>query len=239
MEQIEMLDKDFKEIILNVKNDILITRNRIMLNANYELINLYFRLGKIISENSKYGTNFIKKFSLALKIDFADMTGISPRNLSRMKTFYEEYKNLSNLPPAVANLPWTHNYLLIERIKNKEVRYWYAQKCYENGWSKVMLNHQIDLELYERQVSVEKLTNFNEILPLTQSELARDILKDPYIFELQGIKNMIKEKDIECAMLERIKNVLLELGNGFSFMVTNIRYQLLIMIIISICYFII
>ncbi len=107
--------------------------------------------------------------------------------------------------------------LLLNKIKDLEVRTWYAEKCYENGWSHTVLDHQIDSGVYERQVLADKLTNFNEKLPAIQSELARDMLKDPYIFELEGIKDEYIEKDIENAMLEKIKNVLLELGKGFSF----------------------
>lgn len=211
------IDKDFKNIIIKAKEDILATRYNIMQNANSEVIKLYFRLGKIISENSKYGNNFIKNFSTSLRLEFPNTTGFSERNLARMKKFYEEYKDLSNLPPAVANLPWTHNCILLEKVKDENIRNWYAQKCLENGWSKVVLDHQIDLQLYERQAIADKLTNFNDKLPVSQSELARDVIKDPYIFELEGIKEEAVEKDIENAMMEKIKNVLLELGKGFSF----------------------
>ena len=205
-----MLEKDFKDLILQAKQDILATRYNVMQHANNELIMLYFRLGKIISENARYGNQFIKIFSTSLRLEFPNTDGFSERNLSRMKKFYEEYKDLSNLP-------WSHNMLLLEKIKDFEIRKWYADKCLENGWSHTVLEHQIDSGVYERQVLAEKLTNFNEKLPLTQSELARDVMKDPYIFELEGIKDDYIEKDIENAMLEKIKNVLLELGKGFSF----------------------
>ena len=182
-----------------------------------ELIRLYFRLGKIVSDNARYGNRFIADFSVALKLEFPDSTGFSARNLSRMKKFYEEYKDLSNLPTALAKLPWSHNNLLLDKIKDLQVREWYAEKCYENGWAHSVLDHQIDLQLYERQALAEKLTNFENKLPASQSELARDVIKDPYIFELEGIKEDAIEKDIENAMMERIKNILLELGKGFSF----------------------
>lgn len=212
-----MLEKEFKKIIIQAKQDILTTRYKLMQNVNNELIMLYFRLGKIISENTKYGNNFIKNFSISLRLEFPNTDGFSERNLSRMKKFYEEYKDLSILPPAVAKLPWTHNSLLIDKIKNIDIREWYANKCFENGWSKTVLDYQIDTRLYERQALANKLTNFNQNLPLSQTELARDLIKDPYIFELEGIKEKYIEKDIEKAMLEKIKNVLLELGKGFSF----------------------
>lgn len=105
-----------------------------------------------------------------------------------MRKIYEEYKDLSKLPPVVAKLPWTHNSLLVEKIKDPDIRKWYAEKCYENGWSKIVLDHQIDLGLYERQAIAEKLTNFDNKLPIAQSELARELMKDPYIFELEGLK---------------------------------------------------
>lgn len=217
MEKSNMLDKDFKNLVLFAKEDILKTRFKVQENANMELIRLYFRLGKIVSENVRYGNKFIEDFSVALKLEFPDSTGFSTRNLSRMKKFYEEYKDLSNLPMALAKLPWSHNNLLLDKIKELNVREWYAEKCFENGWSNTVLDHQIDLQLYERQAISEKLTNFENKLPIPQSELARDLIKDPYIFELEGIKENAVENDIENAMMEKIKNVLLELGKGFSF----------------------
>lgn len=212
-----MLEKDFKNLILQAKQDILATRYNVMQHANSELIMLYFRLGKIVSENASYGNKFIKNFSTSLRIEFPNTDGFSERNLSRMKKFYEEYKDLSILPTALAKLPWSHNMLLLDKVKDLEIRKWYAEKCFENGWSHTVLEHQIDSGVYERQVLAEKLTNFNKKLPLPQSELARNIMKDPYIFELEGIKDDYIEKDIENAMLEKIKNILLELGKGFSF----------------------
>jgi len=217
MEENNMLDKEFKDLILCVKEDILKTRFEVQTNANIELIKLYFRIGKIVSENAKYGNRFIQDFSTSLKLEFPDTTGFSTRNLSRMKKFYEEYKDLSNLPMALAKLPWSHNNLLLDKVKELNVREWYAEKCFENGWSHTVLDHQIDLQLYERQAISDKLTNFENKLPIPQSELARDVIKDPYIFELEGIKENAVEKDIENAMMEKIKNVLLELGKGFSF----------------------
>ncbi len=217
MEENKMLDKNFKDLVLYAKEDILKTRFKVQENANMELIKLYYRLGKIVSENVKYGNKFIEDFSIALKLEFPDTTGFSTRNLSRMKKFYEEYKDLANLPMALAKLPWSHNNLLLDKVKELNVRKWYAEKCYENGWSYTVLDHQIDLQLYERQAIPEKLTNFENKLPISQSELAIDVIKDPYIFELEGIKESTNEKNIENAMMEKIKNVLLELGKGFSF----------------------
>ena len=218
------LDVSFVSIVESIKADIFQTRNKVLLDANKELIAMYFRIGKVIDENTKYGNNFINELSRQLKIEFPDADGYSPRNLARMRKFYVTYGDLSNLPPAVAKLPWTHNCILMDKVSDINKRIWYAEKCWENGWSKVVLDHQIDLELYERQADpTKKLTNYESRLPAPQSELSRDIIKDPYIFELAGLKEKIIEKDIEKAMLEQIKTVLLELGKGFSFVGNQYR----------------
>ncbi|MBR1868289.1 MAG: DUF1016 family protein [Clostridia bacterium] len=186
---------------------------------------MYFRIGKIIDENAKYGNNFIDNLSKKLKMEFPEANGYSPRNLSRMRKFYATYGGeCSNLPPAVANLPWTHNCILIDKIKDRSKRVWYAEKCQLNGWSKIVLDHQIDLNLYERQADPsKKLSNYESLLPSPQSELSQDMIKDPYIFELTGMKEKMIEKDIENALLEQIKTVLLELGKGFSFVGNQYR----------------
>ena len=214
-----MLEKDFKEIAKSIKQDILATRTKVMVIANNELLSLYFKIGKIASENTKYGNNFVKKLSIYLNLEFPENInmGFSERNIIRMKRFYEEYKEFSISPTPLAKLTWSHNDLLIAKVKNFEERLWYAEKCLENGWKLDVLDIQIKTELYQRQVKNEKLTNFENKLPTLQSELAQDILKDPYIFELAGLKEEVIEHDIEVAMEERIKNVLLELGKGFSY----------------------
>ncbi len=160
------LDKSIISVFEQVKADILQTRSKVLIDANTELLSMYFRIGKVIAENAKYGSNFINELSRQFKIEYPRADGYSPRNLARMKKFYTVYKDFPILPPAVAKLPWTHNFILIEKIKDFEKRMWYAEKCIENGWSKIVLEHQIDLQLYERQADAsKKLTNFKSRLP--------------------------------------------------------------------------
>ena len=146
------LDASFVSIVESIKADIFQTRNKVLIDANKELIAMYFRIGKVIDENAKYGNNFINELSRQLKIEFPDADGYSPRNLARMRKFYVTYGDLSNLPPAVAKLPWTHNCILIDKVNDINKRIWYAEKCLENGWNKIVLDHQIDLELYEKPI---------------------------------------------------------------------------------------
>lgn len=212
-----MLDKDFKRVIATIRDEIIETQVYIMSDANKRLLNLYFKLGKIIYENSKWGNKFIKELETELKLDFPNSKGFSARNLIRMKKFYAEYKEEEILPPTVAKLPWTHNNILIDKVKDKEKRLWYANEAANNNWSKVVLSHQIDMNLYERKALTNKENNFKNTLIEPQSDLANDLQKDPYIFNLPLLKEKYIEKELEESMVERIKDVLLELGEGFSF----------------------
>ena len=210
-----MLDKEFKNIVLNMKNEIKISQTKTMIEVNKNLIMLYFRLGKIISENSKYGKSFIKNVSTELKLEFPNMKGFSERNLNYMKLFYEEYRDDENLQQLVANLPWGHNLLLIEKFKDKKIRKLYAQAAIENGWSRNVLAFQISGQYHLRVGN--SANNFNNTLPNPNSNLVNNVIKDPYIFDFITLKDGYKEKELEIAMINRIRDVLLELGNGFSF----------------------
>ena len=192
--ELELLDDDFVKIVKDIEKDILNTRYNIISKANKEVVNFYLRLGKIISDNAKYGNNFINRLSVALKLDFPDEQGFSARNLARMRKVYEAYKDLASIPEELEIISWSQNCVLVDKIEDIDKRVWYAKQIIENGWSKTVLSHQIDLELYERQALPEKMTNFNDKLPIAQSEFARDMIKDPYIFELANIGKKSKGK---------------------------------------------
>ena len=153
---------------------------------------------------------------MELKNSFPNLKGFSVRNLNYMKAFYEEYKDDSEFLHLGAKLPWKHNISLMEKVKDKEIRKWYIEECISNGWSKSVLIYQIDTDLYTRQVKNIKHNNFSLTLK-KNSDLASNIMKEPYVFDLIELTENYKERELENKMLERLKNVLLELGNGFSF----------------------
>ena len=211
-----MLDKSFQEITNNIKSMVNKTQLDIMLDANSKLINLYYNIGKTISDNYKWGNKFIDNLALELKLAFPNLTGFSVRNLKYMKKFYNEYKDNSEFVQLVAQLPWTHNIILIEKVKDKDIRKWYMEQCVIEGWSKSILIYQIDTNLYKRQVKNIKHNNF-ELTLKQNSDLANNMMKEPYVFDLMELTNDYKERELENKLLERLKNVLLELGSGFSF----------------------
>ncbi len=210
------IDKgDFVKVIANIKDEIRTTQVRTMQQVNSNLIMMYFRIGKVLSENSRYGNSFIENISLELRLEFPSVQGLSGRNLRSMKLFYEEYKEDEIWQQVAAKLPWWHNMLLIQKIKDKNVRMIYAKAAIENGWSRSTLERQIKYE-YHKRIGTSA-NNFEKVLPSTKSELVNDTFKDPYIFDFLTLREGYKEKELEARMVERIRDVLLELGNGWSF----------------------
>ena len=119
----EKLSEEFRSIVNNIKNEIKTTQIKTMQQVNSNLIMMYFRIGKIIYENSKYGNSFIKNVAHSIKLEYPNIKGFSDRNLRSMKLFYKEYKNNKKWQQLVANLPWGHNLLLIEKVKDKTMNY--------------------------------------------------------------------------------------------------------------------
>lgn len=212
-----MIEKDFKNIIFEIKNQINNTQIEIFQNANKSLLKLYYNLGKIIEENSSWGNKFIDELAIELKISFPNIKGFSVRNLKNMKKYYIECQKSQIVQTASAQIPWSHNMLILDKIKDEEKRVWYMNQTIKNGWSYDVLAFQIKSDLYQRQVLGDKPNNFEKTLINPQSDLAKNIMKDPYILNLTTLKENYIETELESAMVDKIKTVLLELGNGFSF----------------------
>ena len=209
--------KDFKNIVEQIKQEINKTQYEIFKNANMNLLKLYYNIGKTINENSSWGNKFIDELAIELKLTFPNIKGFSVRNLKNMKKYYIECSKSEKVQTSSAQIPWSHNMLILDKIEDNIQRVWYMEQTLINGWSYDVLAFQIKSKLYERQVLGDKPNNFYETLPKPQSDLAKDMMKDPFILNLTGLKQNYIETELEQAMVEKIKTVLLELGNGFSF----------------------
>lgn len=207
----------YKQIFENIKQEVLKSQYKAMQIVNKELIFMYWHIGKIIGDNSKWGNKFIDSLSIDLKLEFPKVTGFSVRNLKYMKKIAEEYPDFEFVQQVVAQIPWGHNIILMDKVKNIEERKWYIKQSIINGWSRSLLTMQIESKLYERRVVAEKVTNFPATLPDIQSDLAIQTMKDPYLFDFISLKGKVKEIEIEKAMIDKIKDVLIELGKGFAF----------------------
>jgi predicted nuclease of restriction endonuclease-like (RecB) superfamily len=182
------------------------------------MLYLYHKIGSTILEQQQehgWGAKIIDNLSSDLKISFPDMTGFSVRNLKYMRKFAQTYPEF--VQGVLAQISWWHHITLLDKINNEQERLWYINKTVENGWSRNVLVHQIESGLYERQALTSKTTNFALTLPQSQSELARDLIKDPYKFDFLGIGEEAHERDIENALVKHIRKFLLELGTGFAF----------------------
>jgi len=123
---------------------------------------------------------------------------------------------LKDIKHIVTQIPWGHNLVIMSKSKNLVEAFFYAKKTIENNWSRAVLSHQIDNKLYEREGKA--LTNFSSVLPTPQSDLARQTLKDPYVFDFLCLREKYNEKELENELIRHVSKFLLELGAGFSYM---------------------
>lgn len=210
-------NEQYFAVVENIKNEIKNAQYKAAVSVNNELVMLYYNIGRIINQNKVWGNKFIDNLSLDIKNAFPGSTGYSVRNLKYMAKFASEYPDREFVQQVVAQIPWGHNVVIMDKIEPMEQRMWYVKKTIENGWSRDVLVHQIESGLYERQEIVEKITNFERHLPAPQSELAVQTMKDPYVFDFIALKENMKERDIEQALVKDVTSLLLEFGTGFAF----------------------
>ena len=187
--------------------------------VNKELLILYWQIGREIltrQQQEGWGSKVMDRLAKDLKREFPDMKGFSPRNLKYMRAFAEAWPDEQIVQQLVAQIPWGHNVRLLDQVKNPQQRLWYVQQTIENGWSRNILVMQIETRLHERLG--EAVTNFRNTLPEPQSDLAQQIIKDPYNFDFLTIGRNAAERELENGLIERIRDFLLELGVGFAFL---------------------
>jgi len=211
--------KEYNSFLVDIKNKIKLSQQKAFSSVNQEMIKLYFNIGLVIDARQKelgWGAKVIDKLSLDILEEFPDMKGFSSRNIKRMLRFYKEYRtDFSKVPLTVAQIPWTHNIILIEKIKDKKLRYWYMQKVLENGWSKDILSLMIKSEVHKREGNL--VSNFKEVLPKNDSDLVQQSFKDPYLFDFMSITEPFKERELENSLIKNMEKFLIELGSGFAF----------------------
>lgn len=215
------LDKNYADFLSGIKERLRTAQIRAAQAANTELIKFYWQLGQDLIEKQKafkWGQGFLEQFSHDMRQAFPEMQGFSKRNLEHMRRLALNYPEMDFAKQAVSQLPWGHIVRLMQTIDNNQSREWYAKQVIKNGWSRSILEMQIESDLYERQAeSNKKVTNFHEHLPPAQSDLANEILKDPYNFDFLTIQSDAHEREIENALITHVRDFLLELGQGFAF----------------------
>lgn len=213
-----MNNNEYFDIIESIKAEIKNAQYKAVVSVNKELIMLYYNIGKVINEHKTWGSKFIENLAADIHLSFPKVKGYSVRNLKYMAKFAAEYADEKFVQQVVAQLPWGHNIVLLDKLSGKESLTWYVETSVENGWSRNVLVHQIESGLYERQAVADKISNFDKRLTSPQSELAIQTMKDPYVFDFIPFKEDMVERDIEQALVKDITKLLLELGTGFAFL---------------------
>ena len=188
---------EYLNTVESIKQEIRAAQYRASVSVNRELLLLYHTIGNTINAHKTWGSKFIESLSADIKLAFPDASGYSVRNLKYMAKFALAYPDEEFVQQPVAQIPWGHNTVLLDKLSSPEERLWYAEKVIENGWSRNVLIHQIEGGLYQRQVIASKITNFEARLPASQSELALQTMKAPYLFDFIPLKENMLERDIE------------------------------------------
>ncbi len=212
------LPADYEGFLREIKEHVRTSQVRAIVTVNTHAILLYYAIGTGILRKQRdegWGTKVIERLSRDLKAAFPDMQGFSRTNLLYMRAFAAAWPNEVIVQRAVGQLPWRHNIALLDKLKDTEQRFWYAEKAVEHGWSQPILLHQIETRLWERQGKA--VTNFAQTLPAPQSDLAHALLKDPYNFDFLTLADDAQERHLEAGLLIHIREFLLELGQGFAF----------------------
>jgi predicted nuclease of restriction endonuclease-like (RecB) superfamily len=208
----------YDSFLQELKDRIRSAQVRAALSVNRELVVLYWSIGRDIlnrQEDEGWGTKIIDRLSNDLTKAFPDMRGFRARNLKYMRAFAEAYPDKEFVQQVVAQLPWGHQVRILDTLKDAKQREWYIRQAIQNGWSRNVLVHQIEGELFDRQGHA--LTNFDRTLPAPQSELAQQLIKDPYNFDFLTLGPEVLERDLERSLIQHVRDFILELGKGLAF----------------------
>lgn len=217
---------EYAELLTEIKERVQVSRIRASVAVNGELILLYWRIGRGIlkrQETLGWGSEVITRLAADLSREFPDIKGFSYRNLKYMRQFAKYWSSDAKGPQLVAQIPWGHIRLLLDRVEDPSVRDWYARATAEHGWSRAVLDYQIEADLHRRQG--RGVTNFDRTLPPAQSELASSLLKDPYNFDFLGLTEDARERDLHRGLLQNLRELLLELGAGFAFVGSEVHLE--------------
>lgn len=222
-----VLPDDYAGVLARLKSKVRHARYRAQRQVNTELIRLNWQIGQELVEQSdraQWGDKVISRLAADLRAEFSGVTGLSVRNLKYMRSFARAWPTLDDIgQQAVAQLPWGHITVLLDKISDQEHREWYARQAVTHGWTRAALEHHIKTTAHRRFGAAT--TNFDRILEPTSSDLAQQITKDPYVFDFLDVEPGYAERELERALVDRIIETLGELGRGFSFVGRQVPFD--------------
>ena len=221
------LPSGYAPLLADLKARVRAAQVRAVLSVNREIVLLYWNIGREIlrcQRDEGWGAKVVERLAKDLRAEFPEIEGFSPRNLKYMRAFAAAYSESEFVQQVVAQIPWGHNLLLLNKLKQPELREWYARKTLEHGWSRAVLSAQMQTKAHARQGKA--LTNFKQTLPPPQSDLAQQALKDPYTFDFLTLSADARERELEQGLVEHIQKFLLELGVGFAFVGRQVHLEI-------------
>ncbi len=211
-------DQNYTTLLENIKKYITEARVQATKTINQQMIAVYWLIGKdILIRQAKagWGAKIIDNLAQDLKMAFPKMKGISARNLKYMRKFAHEYPDFEIVQAKLAQISWYHNITLLDKCKDAKLRFWYAEKVLENGWTRNVMVHQIEAKLHEKVGTLPN--NFKKNLPHSESEAILGLLKDDYIFDFIAEDEKKLERELETELVQNMTDFLLALGKGFAY----------------------
>ena len=238
-------DEGYVQWMADIKQRFRQSQLKAAMRVNTAMLEFYWSMGRDIVEmraESKWGSDFFNQLSLDLRTAFPNETGFSSANLRYMKRWYQFYHEQVTIlqqpaeeivqqpaeelkmPEIFGQIPWFHHVTIFTKSKTLEEALYYVNKVAEEGWSRSRLEDQISANLFGSQGAA--VTNFANTLPAPQSQLAKEILKDPYHFDFLSMNEEYEEKDLEEALVAKVTQFLIELGKGFSYVGRQMELQM-------------
>ncbi len=223
-------NREYKDWLTQIKNKVRQVQIKASVAVNEHLLKFYWELGHDIvdkQKNTTWGDGFIQQLSKDLTAEFSNMKGFSPRNLQ----YIRQWVMFWNKEPLIAlqvvaqltQIPWGHNQIIMNKCKALQEAIYYVKNTVEYGWSRSVLTHQIESNLWQREGKA--ISNFSRTLPAPQSDLAQQTLKDPYVLDFLSLRKEHDERELEQALVDHVTKFLLELGAGFAYVGRQVPLQ--------------
>ncbi|WP_094275944.1 PDDEXK nuclease domain-containing protein [Rhodococcus sp. OK302] len=221
------LPDDYLQLLDRLKSQVRQARIRATRIVNTELLTLYWEIGHAIVERQQvegWGTKVIDRLAIDLRSAFPEMRGFSRTNLKYMRQIAAVWTRDEIGQQPVGQLPWGHVTVLLDKLDGRSDRDWYAASAAEHGWSRNVLQNQIRSGLRHRIGAAP--SNFRDHLPVEDSDLAQQLVRDPYVFDFLDITERVAERELESALMLRLEQFLLELGHGFAFVGRQYHFEI-------------
>ena len=221
-----LLPESYNLVLVDIIRRINESRYTMIKKVSEETVILYWNIGRIVSEKvreEKWGDSIVEKLSKDLQSEYPGIRGFSPRNIWRMRRFHESYANSPILPPAVAEIGWVQNYILLEKCSSEIEREFYLKKIRDKGWSKNDLMEKIESHYFQNHLLAQN--NFEKTVPVeVKAKVAWEFIDD-YNIEILNPDYPIAEKEIENSIIQNIIHFLADMGGNFAFVGSQFKVE--------------